>query len=293
MALGEELLVDGAGGVPPERRRIGLVFQDWALFPHLNVAANVAFGLDRAQRRAARSLRGVDEALAMVGLEGFADAHAGHALRRAAAACRPGACAGPPAARTAAGRAVLQPGRRVALPVRAEVATLLRDLHLTAVFVTHDQEEAFLLGDEVAVMLHGRIAQQGVPRDLYELPASEAVAAFVGDANLLPGIASGGAATTAVGTVPLQSPASGRVAVLVRPEDLVVERGDRGVVTDLEYYGHDAVYRLATEEGLALRARVLARPALRPATGLPCATADRRRTPSPPATRPRCAPWRD
>ncbi len=148
--------------------------------------------------------------------------------------------------------------------VRAEVATLLRDLHLTAVFVTHDQEEAFLLGDEVAVMLHGRIAQQGAPRDLYELPASEAVAAFVGDANLLPGIASGGAATTAVGTVPLQSPASGRVAVLVRPEDLVVERGDRGVVTDLEYYGHDAVYRLATEEGLALRARVLARPALRP-----------------------------
>ena len=180
--------------------------------------------------------------------------------------------------------------------MRAEVAALLRDLHLTAVFVTHDQEEAFLLGDEVAVMLHGRIAQQGPPRDLYELPASEAVAAFVGDANLLPGVASGGAATTAVGTVPLHAPASGRVAVLVRPEDLVVERGDRGVVTDLEYYGHDAVYRLRDRgwPGAARPGPGPARPCV-PATACRCATAARRPTPSPPATEPHTgsAPWRD
>ena len=257
--VGDRLLTSPGAVVPPERRRIGMVFQDWALFPHLSVGGNVGFGLPRAERSAER----VEAALAMVGLEGLA-------------ARSPGTLSGGQQQRVALARA-LAPRPSVLLldepfsnldtalrvEVRTEVHRLLVDLGITTVFVTHDQEEAFVLGDEVAVMRAGVIMQRAAPAALYATPASPWVAGFVGDANLVPGHADGGAARTAVGTVPLAEPADGAVQVLVRPEALALEPGDLGVVELVEFYGHDSVYEIALDAGLRLRARVPASLALR------------------------------
>jgi iron(III) transport system ATP-binding protein len=259
VALGDRTLTDGATFVPPERRRIGMVFQDWALFPHLTVGGNVGFGLPRADRRA-----GAEAALVMVELAGFAE--------RMPATLSGGQQQRVALARTLAHRpaAVLldEPfsnlDTTLRLQVRGEVTRLLRGLGMTALFVTHDQEEAFVLGDEVAVMLAGRIEQQAPPAELYAAPATRAVAAFVGDANLLPGLAAGDQADTALGALPLHAPASGRVDVLVRPEHVRVGAGDQGHVRTVEFYGHDAMYVVGLDGGPEVRCRIADRPSFRP-----------------------------
>src|SRR6266545_1453186 len=123
--------------------------------------------------------------------------------------------------------------------IRAEVQRLLADLGVTAVFVTHDQEEAFVVGDEVAVMLGGRIVQQTTPAELYRAPASRAVAGLLGDLH-------------------------GDVDVLLRPEQLRVAAGRQATVDAVEYYGHDAVYLTRLPDGAAVRVRVLDAPEFRP-----------------------------
>ena len=256
ITLGGRALVGAGTFVAPERRRIGMVFQDWALFPHLTVGRNVGFGLDRAERRSGR----VDEALALVELTGLADR-------------MPATLSGGQQQRVALARALATRPAALLLDepfsnldatlrgsIRAEVHRLLHDLSVTAVFVTHDQEEAFLLGDEVAVMLDGRIVQQGVPADIYERPASRAVAGFVGDANFVPGTASGDKADTALGPVPLLADLSGDVEVVVRPEQLSLVDGDAGAVTSVEYYGHDAVSSITLTDGTSIRVRCMASP---------------------------------
>ena len=260
VTLGERTLVGDGMFVPAERRRIGMVFQDWALFPHLTVGRNVGFGLDRAERRGGR----IEAALALVELTGLADR-------------MPATLSGGQQQRVALARALANRPSALLLDepfsnldatlrvnIRAEVQRLLRDLSVTAVFVTHDQEEAFLLGDEVAVMLDGQIIQQGPPAAIYERPASRAVASFVGDANFIAGVASGDKAETAVGPVPLVSQLNGNVEVIVRPEQLTVVDGDRASVTSVEYYGHDAVSHVAFPDGTQLRIRVMAAPQHRP-----------------------------
>ncbi len=254
--LGERTLSDANGFVVPERRRIGMVFQDWALFPHLSVGRNVGFGLSRSERRDG----GVEAALALVELTGLA-------------ARMPATLSGGQQQRVALARALANRPAAILLDepfsnldatlrvsIRAEVQRLLRDLSVTAVFVTHDQEEAFVVGDEVAVLLDGSLVQQARPADLYDGPATRAVAAFVGDANFVPGSAGGTVADTPVGPVPLRAAASGPVDVLVRPEQLLVEPGDDGVVERVEYYGHDAVYLVRPDGGPVVRARILAAP---------------------------------
>ena len=260
VTLGPRLLSAPHAFVPPERRRIGMVFQDWALFPHLTVGRNVGFGLDRRERRGGR----VDEALALVELTGLADR-------------MPATLSGGQQQRVALARALANRPAALLLDepfsnldatlrvgIRAEVQRLLRELSMTAVFVTHDQEEAFLLGDEVAVMLDGKIVQQATPAELYERPTSRAVAAFVGDANFIAGSAGGSVAQTAVGAVPLSVSAQGEVEIMVRPEQLAVTDGDRAHVTDVEYYGHDAVSHISFADGTTLRVRVMAAPRHRP-----------------------------
>ncbi|HEV8424087.1 MAG TPA: ABC transporter ATP-binding protein [Actinomycetes bacterium] len=278
--------------VPPERRRIGMVFQDGALFPHLNVAGNVGYGLRREQRRrgrlAARQPGRVEQALDLVDLAGFG-------------ARMPASLSGGQQQRVALARALVTHPSVLLLDepfsnldtilrvqIRGEVQRLLADLGVTAVFVTHDQEEAFVVGDEVAVMLGGRIVQQAVPAELYRAPASRAVAAFLGDANLVPGVADAGLAHTAVGRVPLRAELLGDVDVLLRPEQLRVTAG-RGAdahrdgtgaggtastsagrasvgatIDAVEYYGHDAVYLTRLPGGDAVRVRVLDAPEFRP-----------------------------
>ena len=269
--FGDELVAGPAIHVAPERRRVGLVFQDWALFPHLTVAANVAYGLPRDERggrfatpgRRARSAARVLPLLEMVGIAELADR-------------LPGSLSGGQQQRVALARA-LAPRPSVLLldepfssldtglrgSVRSEVAALLRELGVTAVFVTHDQDEAFVLGDEVAVMRDGVVVQQASPAEIYERPADPWLARFVGDADLLIGEASGTEAITALGTIPLDRPLTGAVEVLVRPEHVVVAAGDTATVEAVEYHGHDAVSVLRTDAGPVVRSRVTGAPRYR------------------------------
>ena len=251
-----EVVVGPGVWVAPERRRIGMVFQDWALFPHLDVAGNVGYGLPRKERTAER----IEAALEIVDLGGLATR-------------QPGTLSGGQQQRVALARAIapepavllldepfsnLDSSLRV--QVRSEIHQLLVELGVTTVFVTHDQEEAFVLGDEVAVMFEGQIVQQAPPADLYAHPATPWVAAFVGDANLLAGSADGGVARTAVGAVPLLAADHGPVTVLLRPEELRLTSGGDTVVELIEYYGHDTVYLVQPAEGPRVRVRAGAAP---------------------------------
>ncbi len=258
-----DAVVSGPGAhVPPERRRIGMVFQDWALFPHLTVAGNVAFGRPRAARKGPR----VADALELVGLEGFGDR-------------MPGTLSGGQQQRVALARALAPEPSALLLDepfsnldttlrarVRTEVHELLHRVGITTVFVTHDQDEAFVLGDDVAVMSEGLIVQQAPPHRLYADPATAWVAHFVGDANLVPGVARGGRATTALGDVDLRSDVEGSCEVLLRPEDLTLDTSEPDAsakpvhVELVEYYGHDTVYLVTLDDGTRVRVREVSVP---------------------------------
>jgi iron(III) transport system ATP-binding protein len=250
--------------VPPERRRISLVFQDWALFPHMSVADNVGYGLGRTADRNGR----IEQALTMVGLGGLGGR-------------MPGTLSGGQQQRVALARAVAPEPSILLLDepfsnldtslraqVRSEVHELLVDLGITTVVVTHDQDEAFVLGDQVAVMQAGRIVQQDTPAGLYANPASPWVASFVGDANLIDGTVNTGtettSATTAIGAVPLRGVPVGGVGgaaqVLVRPEECHLTMGGDARVELVEYYGHDTVYVVGLAGGSRMRVRETSAP---------------------------------
>lgn len=204
--------------MPPERRRVGMVFQDYALFPHLSVAGNVAFGLPREERRNGQ----VEDVLALVGLKGAGDR-------------MPHELSGGQQQRVALARALapkpvvllldepfsnLDAALRVA--VRQEVKDLLKQSGTTAVFVTHDQEEALFLGDEIAVMHDGRLEQVGTAETVFHQPRTRFVAEFVGQTDFVSGTASERGVETPLGTLPRSlslSPGS-VVDVAVRPDDV-------------------------------------------------------------------------
>jgi len=240
--------------VSPERRHVGVVFQDYALFPHLDVARNVAYGVrDRGGRDA--------RVRAMLELVGLADK----------ATRLPHQLSGGEQQRVAIARA-LAPNPTIVLldepfsnldaalrvRVRAEVRDILRAANATAVFVTHDQEEALSLADRVAVMQAGEVLQVGTPAELYSRPARPFVATFVGDADLLAGDSDGSRAITPVGIVPLASPGSpGPVQVVVRPENvrLRLDGAGQGSVERITYFGHDQVIDVALADGGRVRSR--------------------------------------
>ncbi|MEA2002393.1 MAG: ABC transporter ATP-binding protein, partial [Actinomycetota bacterium] len=128
--------------------------------------------------------------------------------------------------------------------VRADLVRLLDDLRITTIFVTHDQEEAFVVGEQVAVMNGGRILQQGTPTELYENPITEWLARFVGEANLVPADSHRDGARTAFGVLPTQQPLVAQGLVLVRPEYLTLVAGDDATVGAVEFYGHDTSYQV-------------------------------------------------
>jgi iron(III) transport system ATP-binding protein len=257
--------------VPPERRRISLVFQDWALFPHLSVADNVAYGLGRGADRAGR----VTAALELVGLGSLGDR-------------MPSTLSGGQQQRVALARAIAPEPTILLLDepfsnldtslrtqVRSEVHELLVTLGITTVIVTHDQDEAFVLGDQVAVMSGGRVVQQDTPAGLYANPASPWVATFVGDANLVDGevrtTGSDAEAHTALGVIPLRgvpavpdgAPGGATAQILVRPEECRVTPGGTARVELIEYYGHDTVYVVDLPDGTRIRVREGSAPAVR------------------------------
>jgi iron(III) transport system ATP-binding protein len=241
--------------VPPERRRVGMVFQEYALFPHLTVEENTAFGLKGQSNREQR----VHEVLRLVGLEGVK-----HRL--------PHALSGGQQQRVALARA-LAPDPGVILldepfsnldaalrqRVRTEVRHILREAGVTAIFVTHDQEEAFSLADDVAVMMDGRIVQIGTPERLYRRPETHIIATFLGEANFLPGQAKGLSVTCELGELTLHQPCEGDVEVMFRPEDLVMtaDDGGAGQIVDRDYYGHDQILKIAFDSGTHLKSRMV------------------------------------
>ncbi len=254
--IGGREVVGRGVDVAPEHRRVGMVFQDWALFPHLDVAGNVGYGLPRRERSGGR----VEAALELVGLGGMG-------------ARQPGTLSGGQQQRVALARAIApepsvllldEPFSNLDTTLRVQVRTelhhLLVELGITAVFVTHDQEEAFVLGDQVAVMVGGEVVQQAEPSELYARPASPWVARFIGDANLVPGRAGGGSAETPVGRIPLLAGGTERATVLIRPEDLRLTAGGDATVELTEFYGHDTVYLVRTASGTQVRVRAGAAP---------------------------------
>ena len=253
----DDVVVAGAGrSVPAQQRRVGYVPQEGALFPHLDVAANVGFGLPRAERRSAR----VREMLDLVGLPASYATRAPHEL------------SGGQQQRVALARA-LAPGPSIVLldepfssldaslrvSTGRAVARALQATGTTALLVTHDQDEALSLADQVAVMRHGRVIQTDAPRDLYRAPVDPEVGAFVGGATVVPARVHEGRASFAFGSAPLAAPApEGEARVLLRPEQVVITPGAGGArVEQVHFYGHDAAVRLLVlPDGPALVARI-------------------------------------
>ncbi|MFC7617212.1 ABC transporter ATP-binding protein [Actinokineospora soli] len=258
VSLGGRVLSEPGTQVPPEKRGIGIVPQEGALFPHLSVAGNIGFGLPRAQR-ACR----VDELLELVGLAGYgrrmpAQLSGGQQQRVALAralAPRPGVVL------MDEPFSALDAGLRDEL--RADVRAALRAFGATALLVTHDQEEALGVADLVAVLRDGVVAQLGTPEQVYAEPADLGVALFVGEAVTFDGTAGAGVAETPLGRLPVRG--SGAGTVLVRPEQLRV--GGDGVaatVDDVLFHGHDATVLLRLADGARVRSRVQGRPPVRP-----------------------------
>jgi iron(III) transport system ATP-binding protein len=249
VTVGEETVAGPGGIVPPEKRRVGMVFQDYALFPHLTVEANVAFGLSRRPGEEREALtRGT---LELVGLQHKASRY-------------PHELSGGERQRVALARA-LAPEPEVVLldepfssldatlraDLRREVELILRDAEATALLVTHDQEEALSLADRLAVMREGRIVQVGAPEEVYGRPASRWAAQFVGEVNVLAGVAREGGVETELGRFDLRAPATGTVHVAVRPEqlELTARHDGNAEVVSREFRGHDVLYRLRHEGG--------------------------------------------
>ena len=262
---GRIALVDGGGTErditreSPQRRGFGMVFQHYALFPHMSVQENVAFGLEARRVPKRHRLDQAREALASVGLGGYGQRSVQ-------------ALSGGEQQRVALARAlVIEPSvllldeplsnldPTLRQSTRDELREMLHRLHVTAVFVTHDQEDAFAIADRVAMLRNGRLEQIGTPEDLYQAPASQVVARFVGRGAFATAARAGADAVVTIGGVSQRAPAgsvhgAGPYLAVLRPETLsLVEAGDavawQGTVQTRRFAGDHFVYRVAEVSG--------------------------------------------
>lgn len=253
--IGGVVVADDSHSLPPERRNVGMVFQDGALFPHLSVAKNVGFGI-----KGARSGALADDALRLVGLAG-----AGERM--------PHQLSGGQQQRVALARALAPKPALILLDepfssldaalrsrLRTDVREIIRQTGVTALLVTHDQEEALSMADRVAVMWEGRILQIARPDELYLRPVSRRVAEFVGEAQFLPGESEGRIVTCALGRLPSVNAAYGPVDVMVRPEILRLTPstqtdGAAALVRARAFFGHDQILNCVLSDGTRISAR--------------------------------------
>ncbi len=243
-------------GLPASARNVTMMFQSYALFPHLSVFENVAYGLRVQRRPAAEVRRRVEAALELVGLPGFG-------------ARPPGQLSGGQQQRVALARAiVMEPevllfdeplsnlDAKLRKRVRGELRHLQRRLGITSLYVTHDQAEALAMSDTIVVMNHGRVEQVGTPVELYRRPASRFVADFVGEANLLPATYDGDRVVRVAGhAFAYAQPGvpAGPVTLMARPEAVRLHPdggGLKGRVTNAFYVGAAAEYAVETDAGL-------------------------------------------
>lgn len=252
---------------PPHRRDIGVVFQSYALFPHMTVRENIAYPLQQRRPRLARDeiTRMVDEAMAMVELGVFGDR-------------RPGQLSGGQQQRVALARAlVFRPklllldeplgalDKRLRETLQIELRRIHRELGITVVFVTHDQEEALALSDRVVVFNEGRVEQVGTPQEVYERPDSLFVAGFLGDSNIFEGAMSGGVLHDQVPIYVESTHTADAATILVRPEHLSLENdgspGDPSTnrvpveVVDVTFVGASRRIDVVTRNGKRLIVR--------------------------------------
>jgi iron(III) transport system ATP-binding protein len=258
VAIGGRPVAGDGAWVEPEHRRIGMVFQDGALFPHLTVAGNVGFGAGRSER--------VDECLELVGLADRAGDYP-HELsggERQRVALARALAADPEVVLLDEPFAALDAGLRDSL--RVEVTDILRAAGTSALLVTHDQAEALSLAGTVAVMREGRIEQVGTPEEIYERPRSRWLASFLGDADVLPGTARNGVVECELGRFGAAAELAGDVHVVIRPESVAIGLGggSEAIVVARSFYGHDQLLQLELPSGLRLRSRRLGFPAWHP-----------------------------
>jgi len=248
-----EVIVSDEVWLPPERRNIGMVFQDYALFPHLTVEKNIAFGLGKNDLEKGR----LKEVIDMCNLSGLINKF-------------PQELSGGQQQRVALARA-LAPNPEVVLldepftsldaqmarVLRDEVVELLKNTETTAIIVTHDQEEALSVCDVVSVLEKGKIIQSSTPQEIYLNPVSKTVANSVGDPNILKGFSIDGRVETSLGT--FVSAYEGALDVSIRPECIELNLDSEGsyIVKECTFYGHDQVISFQNSKGEVFRARSL------------------------------------
>lgn len=258
--------------LPPEQRDVGMVFQDYALFPHLNVEKNIAFGLQHAQKKSTGNIKQrVAEVLTLVGLSGYESRY-------------PHELSGGQQQRVSLARALAphpalvlldEPLSNLDVQVRQRLRQELRDIikaaGTSAIFVTHDQEEALAISDWVAVMQQGRLEQFGTPEDIYQHPASRFVAEFVTQANFIPAQRRGNLWETELGCFTIEPDQvcscgnhnlepSEQVDLMVRQEDFILKPDEDAsvVIRDRQFLGREHHYSLQVPSGQELIARTRA-----------------------------------
>jgi iron(III) transport system ATP-binding protein len=247
----DRTVYDDFTNVAPEKRHVGMVFQEFALFPHISVGENVGYGVrgaDRVERVAAT--------LELVGMEGYEDRF-------------PHELSGGEQQRVALARALApepdvvlldEPFSNLDAPqrerMRRELKRIIRTAGVTALFVTHDQAEALAIADHIAIMRDGSVIQAGAPDEVYALPVSPWVARFLGDAVVFDGTANAGHIVTALGSIPTTLPDGTPAQVMVRPEWVrpTTNEVGEGRVVDREFYGHDQRVEIELADGITIEA---------------------------------------
>lgn len=250
----QRLLADRHFFVSPEQRSVGMMFQDYALFPHMTVAKNVLYGLKGMERR--RREKVLAGMLALVGMEGYQDRYPHQlsggeqqrvALARALAPCPSALLLDEPFSNLDAD---------MRSRMRLEVLSILQRANTTTILVTHDQEEAFTLADRVGVLKKGRLEQLDTPEIIYHSPRTPFVARFVGQADFLEAVAKRGRVETELGHFSIEGPIPGqRLSVMIRPDDIGFTPDDQGegAIIGREFLGSENLYTIRLRSGQMVR----------------------------------------
>jgi iron(III) transport system ATP-binding protein len=260
--LAGRLVAGGGCWLPPEQRNTGMVFQDYALFPHLTIAENIAFGLERKGDRQRKEIQQrVGEVLQLVGLAGLEKRYphelSGGQQQRVALA----RALAPKPALILLDEPLSNLDVQVRQRLRHEIRHILKATGISAIFVTHDQEEALAISDKIGVMRRGKLEQLGTPEAIYSQPASRFVAEFVTQANFLPAQRQGKCWTTEIGNweipTPVTTEAPEKGELMLRQEDILLKPDESAkiVVLDRQFLGREYRYCLATPSGNTLHAR--------------------------------------